>query len=119
MLSDKNYDLKIVFSSYILKNGACGFPDGYSGCSLTNDSSCTKSVPYVKAYAPLSVGYDEFIEGNYTRIHRDIDIVNSMRTWLSLSILTDEQLYGNEKLKAQYFYNLTTEPIMRTEINDN
>ena len=110
MLSDNSYDIKILFSSYILKNGACGFPDGHSDCSLIKDSSCTKSVPYVKAYAPLSIGYDEFIEGNYTRIHRDIDIVNSMREWLSLGPLTDEQLYGNERLKAQYFYNPTTVP---------
>ena len=108
MLSDNNYDIKIVFSSYILINGACGFPDGHSDCSLINDNSCTKSVPYVKAYAPLSIGYDDFIEGNYTRIHRDIDIVNTMRTWLNLNTLTDEELYGNERFK--YFYNPTTVP---------
>jgi len=119
MLSDNHYDLKIVFSSYILINGACGFPDGYSDCSLTNDNSCTKSVPYVKAYTPLSIGYDEFIEGNYTRIHRDIDIVNSMRTWLNLGQLTEDELYGNERLKAQYFYNPTTEPVINIETNDN
>ena len=110
MMNNSDYNLKIVFSSYILINGACGFPDGHSDCSSTNDNSCTKSVPYVKAYAPLSIGYDEFIEGNYTRIHRDIDIVNAMRDWLNLGQLTDEQLYGNERLKAQYFYNPTTVP---------
>ena len=109
MLRDSEYDIKIVFSSYILINGASGFPDGHSDCSLSNDSSC-KSVPYVKAYAPLSIGYDNYIEGNYTRIHRDIDIVNAMRSWLNLAELSDEKLYGNERLKAQYFYNPTTVP---------
>jgi hypothetical protein len=56
MMDVTSYDMKILFSSYILKNGACGFPDGHSDCSLTNDNTSTKSVPYVTAYAPLSIG---------------------------------------------------------------
>ena len=110
MLNNNNYNIKIIFSSYILKNGACGFPDGHSDCDLTNDNSCTKSIPYVKAYSPLSIGYDDYIEGNYTRIHRDIDIVNSMRLWLNIGRLTEDELYGEERRKAQYFYNPTTIP---------
>ena len=33
-----------------------------------------------------------------------------MRSWLNLGELTEEELYGNERLKAQYFYNPTTVP---------
>ena len=83
-------------------NGAIGFPDGYSDCNnSTKKTECIKSVPYVKAYEPLSKGYDNFIEGNYTRIHRNIQIVNAMRSWLNLSprTYTEEQLYGAERKK--------------------
>ena len=85
MLSDNiECRIRIVFSSYIMKNDANGFPDGYSDCSKAKISGCTKSIPYVKAYEPLAKGYDEWIPGNYTRIHRNLDIINTMRAWLNL-----------------------------------
>ena len=97
-----------------MTNGAIGFPDGYSDCNnSTKRSECTKSVPYVKAYEPLSKGYDNYIEGNYTRIHRNIQIVNAMRSWLNLNpkTYTEEQLYGKERKKYEYMMNPTTIPI--------
>ena len=106
--------IRIVFSSYSLINNANGFPDGYSDCNNTT-LSCSNSVPYVKAYAPLSKGYDtgdssSWVPGNYTRIHRNIDIVNAMRNWLGLSQLSEQELYGPEIRKYEYMMNPTTLP---------
>ena len=92
--SDLEWKIKIVFSAYSLINGAIGFPDGKSDCDL----NCTKSVPYVKAYEPYSIGYDtkegiNWIEGNYTRIHRDFEIVRAMREWIGLEDINQKKLY--------------------------
>ena len=121
MLNERDIGNKIrlIFSSYSLINGANGFPDGYSDCR-NSTVSCSKSVPYVKAYAPLSKGYDtgdsdNWIEGNYTRIHRDIDIVNAVRSWLNLAQITEDDLYRNEIRKYEYMMNPTTVP--QTEDN--
>ena len=105
--------IKIIFSSYSLINGANGFPDGKSDCnkctSLDCKRYCKKSVPYNKAYDPFSRGYDcgnneTWIEGVYTRIHRDKNIINSMREWMNLEPLTEEYLYKKEEENA---YNCT------------
>ena len=97
--------IKIIFSSYSLINEAIGFPDGKSHCSkcisLVCKIYCKKSVPYQKAYNPFSRGYDagnneSWIEGVYTRIHRDKDIINSMRKWMNLEFKTEDELYEKE-----------------------
>ena len=98
--SDNEWKIKLVFSAYSIINSGTGFPDGKSDCG----NACYKSVPYVKAYEPLSTGYDtkeeaNWIEGNYTRIHRDLQIVNAMRQWMSLETINDENLYKNEREK--------------------
>ena len=117
MLNERDIEnnIRIIFSSYSLINGANGFPDGNSDC--TNSSvSCSNSFPYVKAYAPLSRGYDtgdsddNWIEGNYTRIHRDKDIVDAVRSWLNLAQINEEDLYSNEIRKYEYMMNPTTVP---------
>ena len=113
LLKDKsqNWKIKLVYSSYTrMKNGAYGFPDGKSDCKncITEQckKNCIKSVPYKKAYKPLSTGYDSgdkntWKEGAYTRIHRNIDIVNGMREWMGLNIFQNEdELFKNEKSKA-------------------
>ena len=110
-----DYKIKVVFSSYSLIHGANGFPDGKSDCSKCKtqdcENSCTKSVPYQKAYEPLSTGYDtgnssNWIEGGYTRVHRDLDIVNAMREWMGMDPLSENDLYKNERKKV---YNFTDE----------
>ena len=110
-----DYKIKFIFSSYSLINGANGFPDGKSDCSKCKNKDCknfcTKSVPYQKAYEPLSTGYDtgnstNWIEGSYTRVHRDLDIVNAMREWMGLDALSEYNLYKNERKKV---YNFTDE----------
>ena len=89
-------NIRIVFSSYSLTGRGTGFPDGLSDCS--HISGCY-SVSYTKAYDPLSIEYDtgkaniNWKDGNYSRIHRNIDIVNAMRRWLDLQQLTEEELY--------------------------
>ena len=107
--TEKNMKIKSVFSMFSVVNGSKGFPDGKSDCAscITEDCSkyCTKSFPYQKAYDPLSIGYDTgnmttWKEGHYTRVHRDLGIINSMRQWLNLSIMTEEELYYGERLRA-------------------
>ena len=93
-----------------MNNGAAGFPDGKSDCSRCTGvqckNYCSKSVPYQKAYDPSSKGYDtgsggNWKEGSYTRVHRDIQIVNAMRKWMGLNSLNENELYGDEMKKAE------------------
>ena len=114
LLSDvsNNWKIKFIFSGYsIMKNGGYSFPDGKSDCSkcITEQclNTCTKSVPFQKAYNPLSIGYDpgdsdeNWKEGTYTRVHRNIDIVNTMRGWMDLNSFSNEDnLFQNERLKV-------------------
>ena len=98
--SDIGNKIRLVFSSYSLINNGNGFPDWYSDCRNTTQN-CSNSVPYVKAYSPLSKRYDtgdssNWVEENYTRIHQIIEIINAMRQWMDLSTLTEEQLYAQE-----------------------
>lgn len=99
-------NLRLVLSSYTFKGEAKGFPDGKSDKSKCSSEECklkcTKSMPYSKAHDSNSKGYDcesegKFIEGVYTRVHRDYEIVSAMRKWLNLSSLTEEELYSEEE----------------------
>ena len=110
-------NIRIVFSSYSLTEKGTGFPDGLSDCS---DIDGCYSVSYTKAYDPLSIGYDtgkenvNWKDGNYSRIHRNIDIVNAMREWLSLKRLTEEELYLYERYKAFGFPTTIPTTILTT-----
>ena len=106
---EKNWKIKSVFSMFSLINGSTGFPDGKSDCKKCKSEVCklycTKSFPYQKAYNPLSEGYDcgnitNWNDGTYTRVHRDLDIVNSMRQWMNLNIMTEDELYSGERKRA-------------------
>ena len=109
--TDANWKIKLVLSSYsFMNNGGRGYPDGKSDCSRCTGEQCrnycTKSVPYQKAYNPTSRGYDsgnswDWKEGTYTRVHRDISIVNAMRQWMGLNSLSEQELYGRELEKAK------------------
>ena len=115
-----NSKIRIIFSSYSLdSSGGTGFPDGYSDCTGINN--CKYSVGKVKAYEPLSTGYDtgdrdHWIYLNYTRVHRDIFIVNSMRTFMNLDNLTEDELYRYERYKVFGFP--TTVPTTEMIISD-
>ena len=88
--TDGDWQIKLVLSSYsFMNNGAGGVPDGKSDCAnCIGDQcgSCSKSMPFSKAFDPNSCGYDcevngEWKEGVYTRVHRDMSIINAMRAW--------------------------------------
>jgi len=105
---ENNWKIKSVFSMFSVINGSTGFPDGNSDCSKCPSEICNlycrKSVPYQKAYNPKSVGYDtgnaeNWKEGTYTRVHRDLRIVNSMRKWMGLATMTEDELFNIEKQK--------------------
>ena len=60
-----------------------GIPDGFSDCSLctVTCASCKPSVPYMPAFVQGECAY----KGNgYTRVHRDVKIINAMRKWVKL-----------------------------------
>lgn len=85
-----------------MNNGAAGIPDGKSDCEACigeQCSSCNKSMAYSKAFDPNSCGYDcevngEWKEGVYTRVHRDMDIINAMRAWQGLSVANGPEELG-------------------------
>ena len=80
-----NWPIRFIFTSFSLYNNLNGIPDGKSTKKYCKTDYCRdncKDVPYRKAYNPLSTGYDcgdkeNWIEGEYSRIHRDLSIVNS------------------------------------------
>jgi alpha-amylase len=92
--TDAAWQIKVVLSSYTwFEDGAAGFPDGYSDCSdfdASEGQTCTVSMPYEKAFRNGSCGYtvEDFAGGKYTRVHRDLSIVNAMRNWVGLSNVT-------------------------------
>mmetsp|Transcript_25638 Transcript_25638/g.22652 ORF Transcript_25638/g.22652 Transcript_25638/m.22652 type:complete len:220 (+) Transcript_25638:1383-2042(+) len=95
--TDGDWQIKLVLSSYTFRDsvGAYGFPDGLSDCSRcmnqTCSSTCSKSMPYSKAHDPTVCGYtvydssNNWAEGVYTRVHRDMDVILAMRQWMGLS----------------------------------
>ena len=121
-ITDKTYNFKIklIMSSYSYREsiGAFSYPDGLSDCNACETErckkGCTKSMPYVKAYNPDSTGYDtidengNWIEGMYTRVHRDMDVVSAVREWMGLTEVNEEYLYGDTMLtgedKVKYYY---------------
>jgi alpha-amylase len=92
--TEANWKIKLVLSSYsFMNNGAAGFPDGRSDCDTCKGDhcqDCSKSMKYSKAYDADACGYTcevdgQWMEGVYTRVHRDADIINAMRQWQGLS----------------------------------
>ena len=109
-IEEYNFKIRNVFSMFSLYNNSNGYPDGKSDCSLCQTdicrNGCTKSFPYRKAYNPLSIGYDtgnesNWVEGEYTRVHRDKDIINAMRRWMGFEPMNESELYDAEKVKAK------------------
>ncbi|RNA38528.1 Alpha catalytic domain containing [Brachionus plicatilis] len=79
----EDWPIRFILSSYYFTHGTNGLPDGWSDCSLctVTCSSCKESVPKIPAFVPGECGY----AGNgYTKVHRDIRIVNAMRKWIGL-----------------------------------
>lgn len=89
--TDASWNIKLVLSSYLFTNsGASGFPDGYSDCSLYTGSQAVSDclgIPKDTAYVAGACGY-QLVAGKYTRVHRDLSIINAMRAWVGLSATT-------------------------------
>lgn len=85
----EDYPIRMVLSSYYWGEGTVkGVPDGLSDCSHCELSCETcRGIPYQKAHDPSSTGYDGGF-GKYTRVHRDLAIVNAMRAWMSLDSIS-------------------------------
>ncbi|KAF8462963.1 glycoside hydrolase superfamily [Kalaharituber pfeilii] len=93
--TDADWHIKLVLSSYMfMGNGASGFPDGLSDCSLytgTQSVAGCLGVPKDQAYVSEACGYS-MSEGKYTRVHRDMSIINAMRSWVGLGSTTASAL---------------------------
>jgi alpha-amylase len=87
--NNEDYPIRTVLSSYWWGDGEVqGIPDGLSDCSLCKVSCNTcKGMPYQKAHDASSTGYDSGA-GMYTRVHRDQQIVNAMRSWVGLGAIS-------------------------------
>ena len=105
-----NHTIKFIFTSFSI-DSVKGIPDGKSEKSFCSTEDCrtyTTDLPFKRAFNPHSTGYDcgdstNWVFGEYSRIHRDIDIVNAMRQWLystNTKSITEEELYTKDLLKA-------------------
>jgi len=92
--TDGDWKIKLLLSSYsFMNNGAAGFPDGLSDCDTCKGDhcdDCQKTMKFSKAYDADACGYTcevdgQWIEGVFTRVHRDAEIINAMRQWQGLS----------------------------------
>lgn len=85
-----------------MNNGAAGLPDGQSDCANckgSHCSDCNKSMKYSKAHDPNACGYTcevngQWQEGVYTRVHRDLDIIQAMRNWQGLEYKANPEDLG-------------------------
>lgn len=88
---DGNWAIRLILSSFMFpSNGAQGYPDGKSDCKkylgnpYTSPNEKCKTVEYRKAHRPESCGYD-MAPNEYTRVHRDREIILAMRRWSNLA----------------------------------
>lgn len=79
----EDWPIRVVLSSFYLTYSPYGIPDGLSDCKVCvhKCDECTNSVPFIPAYVADECGYDG---KGYTKVHRDLKIVNSMRKWMQL-----------------------------------
>eukprot|EP00768_Dysnectes_brevis_P009684 gnl/Dysnectes_brevis/998_a1113_1272.p1 GENE.gnl/Dysnectes_brevis/998_a1113_1272~~gnl/Dysnectes_brevis/998_a1113_1272.p1 ORF type:complete len:1062 (-),score=274.97 gnl/Dysnectes_brevis/998_a1113_1272:1656-4841(-) len=74
-----DWPLRLVLSGYYWQNGISSVPDGLSDCKLKNTDDACVTVPYTPAYQSGKCSYEGPV---YTRVHRDVDIINAMRRWM-------------------------------------
>ena len=79
--NDVDYPIRLILSSFWWQNSTKGIPDGLSDCSLctTNCDACVSTEKW-GAFDDSSTGYDD----EYTRPHRDADVVAAMKSWMGL-----------------------------------
>jgi alpha-amylase len=93
--TDADWYIKLVLSSYMFMDaGGAGFPDGLSDCALFTGSSPSSGclgVPKDTAFVEGACGYTMH-QGKYTRVHRDLSIINAMRAWVGLGSVSAQEL---------------------------
>ena len=79
---DADFPIRLILSSFYFVDGIQGIPDGQSDCSLcvTECNTCT-GVAKADAFVTTSTGYDET---DYSRPHRDAEIIKSMQAWMKI-----------------------------------
>ncbi|KAI5793155.1 glycoside hydrolase superfamily [Geopyxis carbonaria] len=89
--TDNDWHIKLVLSSYLFAaDGGAGFPDGLSDCSLytgSQEASACLGISKDTAYVEDACAYT-LTAGKYTRVHRDLSIINAMRVWAGLGETT-------------------------------
>ncbi|KAK8889424.1 alpha-amylase [Tritrichomonas musculus] len=82
--NDNDYPIRLLLSSYYFRDGIKSIPDGKSDCKLCNVGDCNACRS--RSYAPAYVENAEAYSGqDYTRVHRDGEIINAMRRWMHLN----------------------------------
>jgi alpha-amylase len=96
--TDGNWKIRNVLSSWYWGQGGIGFPaDKSSECSNYKGKERCRNTPYKPAFVPEACAYTpflggKFIEGEYTRTHRDVSVINSMRKWMGLAPVGNKEL---------------------------
>ncbi len=89
--NSNDWPIRLVLSSYwFAKNGAMAPPDGKSDCRQCKITcqGC-KSVEHTPAFVANACGYT--LTG-YTRVHRDVRIINAMRGWMGLEAASNKEI---------------------------
>ncbi len=88
--NNNDYPIRMVLSSYYWDAASYGVPDSHSDCSkCTSQCSSCRTTPFSAAYNATSCGYDS---ERYTRVHRDLSVVNAMRSWMHLGSVSASTL---------------------------
>lgn len=121
--TDGNWQIKALLSGYTFMDaGAYGPPDGKSDCekclNTTSFGVCTKSMKYSAAYDADACGYTCYANGSwqqgvYTRVHRDLQIINAMRSWMGLSSVKSADVGLPSKCDTVSFGDNFKEKFMR------
>jgi alpha-amylase len=95
--NSNNWPIRLVLSSYYMGNGnykQVGIPDGKSDCNACTSEcgNCKNSIPYKQAYDKNKCGYGDINTGDYTRVHRDVAIINSMRKWMNMGAVNGNDI---------------------------
>ncbi|KAI8899927.1 glycoside hydrolase superfamily [Globomyces pollinis-pini] len=98
--TDGNWQIRLILSGWFIKpGGSIGMPDGQSDCAnyAGNQQGCRSGLKKTEAFVADSCGYSmvqngQWVEGAYTRVHRDMTIINAMRGWMGLPPTTQSNL---------------------------
>lgn len=93
-----DYPIRMVLSSFWLPENAndYGIPDGKSNCDVCTVTCSTcdaaQSLNFTAGYQQGASGYTgNMVGGQYTRVHRDLGVINAMRGWMNLPNMSDDE----------------------------